>query len=159
MFDVDVETRAPTEQFVPAMMACIAGKWSTCFHTRRSISGNYGLRSFKGPADAGGIDHIATLPFTVKDELRQTQAEVPPFGDHLAADPITLLRVYSTSGTTGTPCFIALTRNDTVVWATNTARSYRAAGVIKLGSEISCCILTQGLLLRVLVTTVSIWQR
>jgi phenylacetate-CoA ligase len=127
MFDVDVETRAPTEQTVRddglyRKQVDYLFARSPFYQRKLRVAG------FKGPADVGGIDHIPSLPFTVKDELRQTQAEVPPFGDHLAADPITLLRVYSTSGTTGTPCFIALTRNDTVVWATNTARSYRAAG-------------------------------
>jgi phenylacetate-CoA ligase len=33
------------------------------------------------------LDDIAELPFTEKDEIRATQAEAPPFGAHLAADP------------------------------------------------------------------------
>jgi phenylacetate-CoA ligase len=127
MFDVDVETRAPAEQIVrddglyrrqvEYLLAC------SPFYQRKLREAG-----FRTPTDVGGIGRIAALPFTLKDEIRQTQAGAPPFGDHLAADPKSLLRVYSTSGTTGTPCFIALTRNDTVVWATNTARSYRAAG-------------------------------
>jgi phenylacetate-CoA ligase len=127
MFDVDVETRAAAEQnarddgLYRRQVEYLLAR--SPFYQRKLRAAG-----FKGAADVGAIDHIAALPFTVKDEIRQTQAEAPPFGDHLAADPKILLRVYSTSGTTGTPCFIALTRNDTVVWATNTARSYRAAG-------------------------------
>lgn len=54
--------------------------------------------------DIGGLDDIARLPFTEKDELRKTQASSPPFGDHLACPPEELQRVFSTSGTTGVPC-------------------------------------------------------
>ena len=64
----------------------------------------------------------------MKDEIRANQAEYPPFGDFLAADPAALQRVFSTSGTTGTPCYVGLTPADLDVWATNTARSYTAAG-------------------------------
>ena len=78
--------------------------------------------------EAGTLEQIAQLPFTEKDELRRTQAEAPPFGAHLACDPKRLLRVYSTSGTTGVPCFIGLTKNDLDMYATNVARGYTAAG-------------------------------
>jgi phenylacetate-CoA ligase len=127
MFDVNVETRATAEQtarddgLYRGQVGYLLAR--SPFYQRKLREAG-----FRTPADVGGIGRIAALPFTLKDEIRQTQAEAPPFGDHLAADPKSLLRVYSTSGTTGTPCFIALTRNDTVVWATNTARSYRAAG-------------------------------
>ena len=60
--------------------------------------------------------------------MRQTQAEYPPFGEHLACDPMDLVRVYSTSGTTGNPCYIGLTKNDLGMFATNVARGYTAAG-------------------------------
>ena len=77
---------------------------------------------------AGGLDNIHALPFTHKDELRGTQAEVPPFGAHLACAPDRLARVYSTSGTTGVPCFIGFTAGDLDMLATNVARGYCAAG-------------------------------
>jgi phenylacetate-CoA ligase len=81
--------------------------------------------------ELGGLDDIAKLPFTEKDELRRTQAESPPFGAHLACDPGTLLRVYSTSGTTGVPCYLGLTQNDLDMYATNVARGYTAAGFFR----------------------------
>lgn len=77
---------------------------------------------------AGSLDQLRHLPFTEKDELRRSQADHPPFGQHLACDPGDLIRVYSTSGTTGVPCFIGLTRNDLDMFATNVARGYTAAG-------------------------------
>ncbi len=83
---------------------------------------------YKRAEDIDGLAGLAGLPFTVKDEIRATQAGQPPLGAHLAADPASIRRIYSTSGTTGTPCYIALTEADLAVWATNTARSYTAAG-------------------------------
>lgn len=83
---------------------------------------------FKDAQAVGGLAQIAQLPFTEKDELRRSQAEHPPFGEHLACDPGQLVRVYSTSGTTGVPCYIGLTAQDLEMFATNAARGYRAAG-------------------------------
>jgi phenylacetate-CoA ligase len=83
---------------------------------------------FRNAGDVGGLDNIADLPFTEKDELRASQAEHPPFGSHLACDPGELRRIYSTSGTTGVPCYIGLTERDIDMYATNVARGYTAAG-------------------------------
>ncbi len=86
---------------------------------------------FETPEDVGDLDDIARLPFTEKDELRKTQALTPPFGEHLACAPEDLQRVFSTSGTTGVPCYLGLTRNDIEMYATNVARGYTAAGFSK----------------------------
>jgi len=83
---------------------------------------------FKSIEDIGSLDEIAKLPFTEKDEIRQTQAESPPFGAHLAVDESKLRRVFSTSGTTGVPCYLGLTSSDLDMYATNVARGYTAAG-------------------------------
>jgi phenylacetate-CoA ligase len=52
-----------------------------------------------------------------------------PFGGHLCADPSEIVRIYSTSGTTGTPSYIPLTAGDLDNWVTGSARSYAASGV------------------------------
>lgn len=39
------------------------------------------------------------------------------------------MRIYSTSGTTGTPSFIPLTAADLENWLTGSARSYAASGI------------------------------
>ncbi|NNL99376.1 MAG: phenylacetate--CoA ligase family protein, partial [Gammaproteobacteria bacterium] len=83
---------------------------------------------FNSAAEVGELDDIARLPFTEKDEIRATQAESPPFGAHLAANEEDLVRIFSTSGTTGVPCYLGLTRNDLEMYATNVARGYTAAG-------------------------------
>ena len=86
---------------------------------------------FATAEDVGELDDIGNLPFTEKDELRKTQAALPPFGAHLTCPPEDLLRVFSTSGTTGVPCYLGLTRNDIDMYATNVARGYSAAGFSK----------------------------
>lgn len=83
---------------------------------------------FNTPEQVGGLDDIAQLPFTEKDELRASQVEFPPFGKHIATDDSKLRRVFSTSGTTGVPCYLGLTQNDLNMYATNVARGYSAAG-------------------------------
>src|SRR5690349_16472225 len=52
------------------------------------------------------------LPFTEKDELRVSQVLCPPFGDYLAVPTREVCRVHKTSGTTGRPLYIAMTRRD-----------------------------------------------
>lgn len=80
-------------------------------------------------AAAGELDDIGRLPFTEKDEIRRSQAEHPPFGSHLAADPAVLIRIYSTSGTTGDPVYMPVTEADLAMWNEISARSYYAAGL------------------------------
>ena len=59
-----------------------------------------------------GLAAIGQLPLTEKDELRATRTPENPFGTHLCAEPHDLLRIYSTSGTTGEPSYIPLTAGD-----------------------------------------------
>jgi phenylacetate-CoA ligase len=77
----------------------------------------------------GGLADIAELPLTEKDELRATRTRENPIGMHLCADPSELVRIYSTSGTTGTPSYVPLTAGDLENWVTGSARSYSASGV------------------------------
>ena len=72
---------------------------------------------------------IAALPLTEKAELRATTTPENPFGSHLCVSPCEIVRIYSTSGTTGTPSYIPLTASDLANWITGSARSYAASGV------------------------------
>jgi phenylacetate-CoA ligase len=78
---------------------------------------------------AGGLAGIGALPLTEKAELKESCTPRRPFGEHLCADPDDLVRIYSTSGTTGTPSYIPLTAEDLENWVTGSARSYAASGV------------------------------
>jgi phenylacetate-CoA ligase len=79
--------------------------------------------------ESGDLAAIATLPLTTKQELRATVTPENPFGAHLCAEPRELVRIYSTSGTTGDPSYIPLTASDLENWIETSARSYAASGV------------------------------
>jgi phenylacetate-CoA ligase len=79
--------------------------------------------------EAGGLAELAALPLTEKSELKATATAENPFGAHLAADPSEIVRIYSTSGTTGAPSYLPLTASDLESWVTGSARSYAASGV------------------------------
>ena len=78
------------------------------------------------PSDIQSISDISKLPFTTKDELRQTY----PYG-LLAVDESDIVEIHMSSGTTGTPVLEAYTRKDIDVWGESMARSLAMAGVGK----------------------------
>jgi phenylacetate-CoA ligase len=130
MFDRDVETRDPREQF-RIDREQYGRQIDYLFRRSEFYRNKLGEAGFRDSRDVGALNDIAALPFTEKDELRRTQAEHPPFGAHLACDPEELVRIYSTSGTTGVPCYLGLTQHDLDMYATNVARGYTAAGFRK----------------------------
>ena len=84
---------------------------------------------FPDAASVGGIDAIAALPLTEKDDLRASRTAERPIGAHLAVPMAEVARVYSTSGTTGAPSYIPLTAGDLAIWIEISSRSYAASGV------------------------------
>ncbi len=82
-----------------------------------------------GPEAAGGLRDIGRLPLTEKAELRATVSDANPVGAHLCAERSEIVRIYSTSGTTGVPSYIPLTAGDLENWITGSARSYAASGI------------------------------
>jgi phenylacetate-CoA ligase len=78
---------------------------------------------------AGGLADIAELPLTDKPEIRATCTRDRPIGAHVCATPAEVVRIYSTSGTTGTPSYVPLTAGDLDNWVTGSARSYAASGI------------------------------
>jgi phenylacetate-CoA ligase len=79
--------------------------------------------------EPGGLAEIAQLPLTEKHELRATVTPENPIGAHLCAERDEIARIYSTSGTTGSPSYIPLTAQDLDNWVTGSARSYAASGI------------------------------
>jgi len=79
--------------------------------------------------DVGGLEEIGALPLTEKAELKATTTSENPIGAHLCVEQEEIARIYSTSGTTGTPSYIPLTARDLDDWITGSARSYAASGV------------------------------
>jgi phenylacetate-CoA ligase len=78
---------------------------------------------------AGGLADIGHLPLTEKPELKATTTPDNPIGAHLCVAPDEIVRIYSTSGTTGTPSYIPLTAGDLENWVAGSARSYGASGI------------------------------
>ena len=77
--------------------------------------------------DVGG--ELAALPLTTKQELRATVSRDWPMGTHVCVARAEIARIYSTSGTTGTPSYIPLTAGDVENWVTGSSRSYAMSGV------------------------------
>ena len=76
------------------------------------------------PDDIRSLDDVALLPFTTKDDLRETY----PFG--MFAVPMDqVARIHASSGTTGRPTVVGYTKTDLANWAGLVARSLRASGV------------------------------
>ena len=67
------------------------------------------------PHDIRTLDEIENVPFTLKEELRESQAEHPPWGDFICIDPEQGVRVFQTSGTTGIPVKAILNKKDWTV--------------------------------------------
>lgn len=75
------------------------------------------------PDDIGSLEDLQRLPFITKNDLRETY----PFG--LFAVPIEdVVRIHSSSGTTGKPVVAGYTRADLELWAELMARTLAAGG-------------------------------
>src|SRR5690349_1013213 len=126
LYDRRAETLSPED-----LHASANGKWA------RQVAGlvdrsPFYQRFYKGSGialqDARTVDDLKNLPLTSKDDLRAAQEAYPPFGDYLGVDPSSIFRIYQTSGTSGAPCLLVLTRHDLrEVWGKIQSRSYYAA--------------------------------
>ncbi|MFG2658548.1 phenylacetate--CoA ligase family protein [Streptomyces sp. NPDC048425] len=74
------------------------------------------------------VDDLAGLPFTEKQELRDSLTDSPPLGAHVAVDASDIVQIQASSGTTGSPSYVALTANDIVTWCELGARALYANG-------------------------------
>ena len=80
--------------------------------------------------EEAGINHVSSpeefekLPFSEKNDLR----EAYPLG-LMTAPQEEIVRIHSSSGTTGTPVIIPYTKKDVDDWATMFARCYEMAGI------------------------------
>jgi len=67
------------------------------------------------PSDIQTLDDIQYVPFTLKEELRESQAQHPPWGDFICIAPEEGVRVFQTTGTTGIPVKALLNKEDWTV--------------------------------------------
>lgn len=76
------------------------------------------------PEDIQSLSDLAKLPFTTKEDLRLNY----PYG--MFAVPLReVVRIHSSSGTTGKPTVVGYTKNDIKTWSNLVARFMVAAGV------------------------------
>ncbi len=75
------------------------------------------------PSDIRGVEDLHKLPFTCKQDLRDTY----PYG--MFAIPMQeVVRLHASSGTTGKQIVVGYTRNDLEIWSECCARALAAAG-------------------------------
>ena len=78
------------------------------------------------PGDIRGIEDLDKLPFTTKDDLRDTY----PFG-MFAVPNSQITRIHASSGTTGKATVVGYTRRDIDIWSECVARCIAMAGLGK----------------------------
>jgi phenylacetate-CoA ligase len=125
MLEPEVESRSWDEQLA---LDDVSYRAQLAYLLERSAfyRGKLGLESAE---EAGGLPEIGRLPLSEKPELKATATAENPVGAHLCLERSEIVRIYSTSGTTGDPSYIPLTARDLDDWLTGSARSYAASGV------------------------------
>ena len=126
IWDREVETEMHDQAFARA-----AAAWEKQFRHLMDHSSFY-THKFRDAGIAGSelsLKDIAKLPFSTKQELKQAMDESPPFGSNLCVPPDQVKRVYQTSGTTGAPSVLALTKADVEAWTAIGTRTYFATGI------------------------------
>ncbi len=81
------------------------------------------------PDDFVSRQDLKKFPFTTKEDLRQTQEAFGGLGGHQCADMKDIIRIQGTSGTTGRPLLIGLTRSDVNLWNEMFARHAWTGGL------------------------------
>ncbi|GIH23986.1 phenylacetate--CoA ligase [Acrocarpospora phusangensis] len=83
------------------------------------------------PAALVSLGDIRKLPFTDKQLLRDSQAAAPPLGLHAAVDMTEVIRVHASTGTTGRPSWVGVTRRDAEAWTEMVARAFLTMGATR----------------------------
>lgn len=95
---------------------------------KRAANAPYYKKKFEemgiSPKDIKSLADLSKLPFTTKQDMRDNY----PFG-FLACDKKELVRLHSSSGTTGNPTVICHTKNDIATWANRVARCFYMVGL------------------------------
>lgn len=101
--------------------------FSKQFMRLKKVEGGFYQKKFEGIDLPRNQEEFEALPFTNKEELRDAY----PLG--IAAVPEEeIVRIHSSSGTTGTPVIIPYTRQDVEDWALMFERCYKTAGITNL---------------------------
>ena len=123
----EVETMSPDKLFqlegelLKKQLAYIYEK--SPYYRRKMKEYNVSLKDIKGMED------LQKLPFTTKDDLRESQMEFGGLGGHQCAPKEKIVRIQGTSGTTGRPLYVGLTAGDVALWKELFARHAWAGGL------------------------------
>lgn len=117
--------RLPREELLSLQLERLKQTVERCFynvpHYRKAMQ-ELGIE----PEDIQTLDDLQKLPFTMKDDLRDNY----PYG--MFAVPLSeVVRIHSSSGTTGKPTVVGYTRHDLHVWSELMARSLTCGGAAK----------------------------
>jgi phenylacetate-CoA ligase len=113
-------------------------RWPAQWDYVRSRSEFYRRKLGARPA-ALTLEGLQDLPFTDKEEIKGSQAALPPFGDYVACAPNEIVRLHRTSGTTGRGMNLAYTRHDADLAARLGGRAMHAAG-LRPGDRVVHCL-------------------
>lgn len=80
------------------------------------------------PRAIGGVDDLARVPLTVKQDLRDSETAAPPWGEYRFTDPRECVRLGTSTGTTGTPTITVWTRHDLWIEYEAAARTWWRMG-------------------------------
>ncbi len=74
--------------------------------------------------DVKTVDDLRNVPLTVKQDLRDSEAEAPPYGDYRFTDLRAAVRIGTSTGTTGQPTISYWTRRDLWIEYEASARTW-----------------------------------
>ncbi|HPQ37751.1 MAG TPA: phenylacetate--CoA ligase [Synergistaceae bacterium] len=107
------------EQRTAQLKKVVRRVWERVPHYRAKME-DMGL----SPEDIRSLEDLSRLPFTTKNDLRDTY----PYG-LLACDKEEVVRIHASSGTTGKPTVVAYTRQDIRTWSSLMAHRLSVAGL------------------------------
>jgi phenylacetate-CoA ligase len=80
------------------------------------------------PSDIRSMDDIRKIPFIYKDDLRISQEKNPPYGGHCASAE-QICQTYWSTGTTGKPTLMGVSKKEARYWTDVIARNLFACGL------------------------------
>ena len=123
----EVETRSVEAQAVLDTMA--VRKQLEYVYQQSSLHRNLFDAAGVTPKNFNSLEDLKNYPFTTKEDLRKTQEAEGGLGGHRCAPMKDIVRIQGTSGTTGRPLYIGLTRNDVNLWNEMFARHAWTGGL------------------------------
>lgn len=124
----DLETMDPEEREQKVILPKLRAQLKYTYEKSPLYRRKWDLAGVR-PKEIRSLSDFERIPFLNKDEIRQDQKEVPPFGSNLCVSSNELARVQGTSGTTGKPTAFGISKGDMERIAETHARTMWGFGV------------------------------